>query len=123
MNGFLQYLAVFAVGGAFCVIAQILIVRTKLTSARILVLFLVVGIALEAFNLYGYIKDFAAAGATIPIIGFGSALAKGAIEGFKANGLLGALSGGLTKTASGLAATIMFSYIAALIFRPKTKNK
>ena len=122
MNKFLQYLIVFAVGGALCMLAQILIVRTKLTSSRILVIFLLVGIGLETFNLYGFIKDFAAAGASIPIMGFGSTLAEGAIEGFKANGLLGALSGGLKKTAPGISATILFSYIAAIIFKPKTKK-
>ena len=122
MNGVLQYLIVFAVGGALCVIAQILIIRTKLTAARILVIFLVAGIALEALKLYQYVGDFAAAGATIPIIGFGSSLAKGAIEGFKEKGLIGALSGGLVKTAAGVSAAILFSYIAAIIFKPHTKK-
>jgi len=122
MNGFLQYLVVFAVGGAFCAIAQLLIIRTKLTSARILVIFLVAGIALEAFKVYKFASEFAEAGATIPIIGFGSALAKGAIEGFKEKGLIGALSGGLVKTAAGVSAAILFSYVAAVIFKPHTKK-
>ena len=123
MNPVLLYLVVFAVGGTFCLLAQILIVRTKLTAARILVIFLVAGIALEAFGVYKYVREFAAAGATIPIIGFGSSLAKGAIEGFKEKGLIGALSGGLTKTAAGVSAAILFSYIAALICKPKTKKR
>ena len=123
MEMLLMYLKVFAVGGALCLLAQILIIRTKLTSARILVLFLLLGVALEAFGVYKYLVDFAAAGATIPISGFGAMLAKGAIEAFKDKGLIGALSGGLTKTAAGIAATIFFSYLAALIFSPKTKKR
>ena len=86
-------------------------------------MFLIAGIALEAFNIYHYVSDFAAAGATIPIIGFGSALAKGAIEGLKTKGLIGALSGGLVKTAPGVSAAVLFSYIAAVICKPKTKKK
>ena len=123
MDIFLTYLKVFAVGGAFCMLAQILIIRTKITPARILVIFLIAGIALEAVGVYKYVTDFAKAGATIPIIGFGSSIAKGAIEGFKTSGVLGAFGGGLKKTAAGIGAVILFSYAAALIFRPRTKRK
>ena len=122
MDIFIKYLLVFAIGGAFCLLAQILIIRTKITSARILVIFLIAGILLESLGVFKYIGEVGKAGATIPIIGFGSALAKGAIEGFKEKGVLGLFTGGLTKTAAGIAAAVFFSYFAALIFKPKTKK-
>ncbi|MDR1093551.1 MAG: SpoVA/SpoVAEb family sporulation membrane protein [Clostridiales bacterium] len=122
METFVKYLLVFAIGGAFCLIAQVLIIRTKLTSARILVIFLIAGILLESLGVFQYIGEVGKAGASIPIIGFGSSLAKGAIEGFKEKGILGLLTGGLTKTSAGIAAAVFFSYIAALVVSPKTKK-
>jgi len=121
MEIFLTYLKVFGVGGALCVLAQILLIKTKITSARILVIFLIAGILLEAIGVFHYIKEFAAAGATIPITGFGALLAKGAIEGAKADGILGLLGGAVKVAAVGLGATIVFSYFAALVANPKTK--
>ncbi|GHV00488.1 stage V sporulation protein AE [Clostridia bacterium] len=122
MDTFFKYLLVFAIGGAFCLIAQILIIRTKLTSARILVIFLIAGILLESLGVFKYIGEVGRAGASIPIIGFGSSLAKGAIEAFKEKGILGLFTGGLTKTSAGIAAAVFFSYIAALFVSPKTKK-
>ncbi|HEY8419311.1 MAG TPA: SpoVA/SpoVAEb family sporulation membrane protein [Clostridia bacterium] len=121
METILMYLKVFIIGGLICVIAQILIIKTKLTSARILVIFLIAGVVLEAIGIFQYLKEFAGAGVTVPILGFGSSLAKGAIEGVKNEGFLGIFTGGIVKTAAGLGAVTVFSYIAALIFSPKSK--
>ena len=118
----LTYLKVFLVGGFICLIGQILIIKTNLTSARILVLFVCVGAVMEAFGLYDPIVNFAAAGATVPITGFGRSLAKGAIEAVKERGILGAFTGGLTATAGGIAAAVIFAYLFSLIFSSKTKK-
>ncbi len=120
-NKLLTYLIVFAVGGAFCLVAQILIIKTKLTPARILVIFLVAGIALEAFGAFEYIKSFAKAGATIPIVGFGASLAKGAIEMARSVGFIGAFAGGLVNTAFGIGIAVVASFVVTLIFSPKSK--
>ena len=121
MNMFLQYLIVFVVGGFICLIAQILIIRTRMTSARILVLFELIGVFLQAINIFEPIKEFAKSGITVPIIGFGASLAKGGIEGIKKFGILGIFNGGLTATAAGIAAAVGFAYLFALIFRARTK--
>ncbi len=121
LNKLLTYLIVFAVGGAFCLVAQILIIKTKLTPARILVIFLVAGIALEAVGAFRYIKEFAKAGATIPIVGFGAALAKGAIEMARSVGFVGAFAGGLVNTAFGIGVAVVASFVVTLIFSPKSK--
>lgn len=118
----LTYLKVFLVGGFICFIGQLLIIKTNMTSARILVLFVAMGAVLESFGLYEPIVNFAAAGATVPITGFGRSLAKGAIEAVKDRGLLGAFTGGLSATAGGIAAAVIFAYIFALIFSSKTKK-
>lgn len=89
----LTYLIVFGIGGLVCVIGQILIIRTRMTSARILVLFLLIGVVLEAAQIFEPIKNFTNAGITVPIVGFGASLAKGAIDGAKADGILGVLRG------------------------------
>ena len=117
----MQYLWAFLVGGAICVIGQLLLSYTRLTSARILVLFVVLGVVLGGLGLYQPLVDFAGAGASVPLLGFGNALAKGAIEGAKAHGILGAFSGGISATAAGVSAAILFGWLAALLFRPKTK--
>ena len=104
MDMFLKYLIVFAVGGLVCLIAQILIIRTRMTSARILVLFELIGVFLQAVTLFEPIKNFANAGITVPIVGFGASLARGAMEAVKADGILGIFTGGLTATAGGIAA-------------------
>lgn len=121
METFLTYLQVFAVGGLVCLIGQVLINYTKLTSARILVIFLVLGIILESVMLFEPIKKFAHAGITIPITGFGSNLAKGAIKGVEKDGLLGAITGGVQASGAGLGAAILIGFIVALIAKPHTK--
>lgn len=117
----LSYLIAFAVGGAFCVIAQILIIKTKLTPARILVIFLLFGILLESLGVYQYIYKFAKAGVSVPIIGFGASLAKGAIELARSVGFFGAFAGGLIKTGYGIGVAVVASYLVTLIFSPKSK--
>ncbi|MDY3027416.1 MAG: stage V sporulation protein AE [Candidatus Faecivicinus sp.] len=115
------YLKAFLVGGLICVIGQILLQTTKLTSARILVVFVVSGVILTALGVYKPLVDFAGAGATVPLPGFGYSLAMGAIEAVNKYGLLGALAGGVTRTAAGIAAAIVFGLLNALIFKPHAK--
>lgn len=117
----LAFLKAFVVGGAICTIAQLLINYTKITSGKILVYFLLAGIFLQAIGVYQYIVDFAGSGATVPISGFGYLLAEGAIKGAK-NGLLGAFTGGLASASAGITAAIVFGYLNALIFKPKSKK-
>ncbi|MBO5349501.1 MAG: stage V sporulation protein AE [Clostridia bacterium] len=119
----MQILRCFAVGGLICVIGQILIDKTKLTPARILVTFVTTGVILGALGIYQYIIDFAGCGATVPLTGFGANLAKGTIEGVKNNGLLGAFVGGVKASAGGIAAAVCFGYIASLIAKPKIKKQ
>ncbi len=116
------FLKAFVVGGLICVIGQILINLTKMTSARILVTFLLAGIILEAIGAYQTLIDFAGAGATVPISGFGALLARGAIEG-SAEGVVGAISGGVKYAAFGLSSAIFFGYLNAIIFKPHTKKQ
>lgn len=116
-------LKAFVVGGLICVIGQILIDKTKLTPARILVLFVTTGVILGGLGIYKYLVDFAGAGTTVPLTGFGYNLAKGAIEGVKSSGLLGAFTGGIKNAAGGIAAAIFFGYIASLIAKPKMKKQ
>ncbi len=111
----MQYVYAFLVGGAFCVIAQILIDKTKLTPARILVMYVVMGVFLTAIGIYQPIVDFAGAGATVPLTGFGYSLAKGIEESVSESGFLGAFSGGLTACSAGIAAAVFFGLLAALI--------
>lgn len=112
----------FLVGGALCAIGEILLLRTNLTSARILVLYVVAGVLLTALGLYKPLVDFAGAGATTPLTGFGYSLATGAMQGVNRIGLLGALSGGVQNTAAGISAAVLFGLLNALIFKPKTKK-
>ncbi len=122
MEIFLDYLIVFLVGGTICMIAEILIITTNITSARILVTFELVGVFLQAIGVWDYISDFAKAGVNVPIIGFGASLAKGAIGAVETHGLLGVFTGGLCATAGGIAAAIGFAFLFALIFRSHTKK-
>lgn len=122
MEMFIDYLWVFIIGGLVCMIGEILIITTNITSARILVTFVLVGVFLEAVGVFKYISDFAGAGINVPIIGFGASLAKGAIGAVKSQGLLGIFTGGLTATAGGIAAAIVFAFIFALIFHSHTKK-
>ena len=117
----LIYLKAFLVGGLICVFGQILIQTTKLTSARILVLFVVSGVILTALGVYKPLVDFAGAGATVPLTGFGYSLAMGAIEAVNKYGVLGALAGGVTRAAAGISAAIVFGLLNALIFKPHAK--
>ena len=121
MEIFLLYLRVFVTGGLFCLIGQILINKTKMNTARILVLFLSIGVILEATGLWIYVEGFGASGATIPIVGFGASLARGAINGAKI-GILPALTMGLESVAGGLTAVIVFGLFFGLIFRSRTKK-
>ena len=113
----------FIVGGIICIIGQVLIDKTKLTPARILVAFVTIGCILGGLGIYQYLVDFAGAGATVPLTGFGYNLAKGAIKGVKEYGLIGAFTGGVTASAGGIAAAIFFGYIASLISKPKIKKE
>ena len=113
----------FITGGLICVIVQILIDKTKLTPARILVIFVTTGAILGGLGIYKYLVDFAGAGATVPLTGFGYNLAKGAIKGVQENGLIGAFTGGVTASSGGIAAAIFFGYIASLISKPKMKKE
>ena len=117
-----NYVIVFAVGGALCVIAQILIDKTKLTPARILVAYVTAGVILGAVGVYEPFAKFAGAGATTPLLGFGNTIAKGIREEIDSRGLIGALTGGLTAASAGIAAAMVFGYAAALIFSGKKKS-
>ena len=119
---YLKLFNAFWVGGIFCAIAQIFIDKTKLTPARIMVGYVVVGVILTAFKVYEPIINFAGCGASVPIIGFGYTLAKGVEKAVKAKGLFGVLSGGVTATAVGVSAAIFFGFICSLIFKPKGKR-
>lgn len=118
----MDYIKAFVIGGAICLIGQIILDNTKLTPAHILVSFLTTGVILGGLGIYKPIAEYGGAGATVPIIGFGYALSQGAIKAAKANGLIGAFTGGLEATAGGVAAAILFGYIMALLFDPKTKD-
>lgn len=113
----------FIVGGLICVVGQILIDKTKLTPARILVIFVTTGAILGGFGIYQKLVDFAGAGATVPLTGFGNLLAKGALEKVKESGFIGAFTGGTAAAAGGISAAIFFGYIASLISKPKIKKQ
>ncbi len=117
----MQYLWAFIIGGALCLIGQILIDKTSITPARILVIYVTLGVVLTAFGLYQPLVDLAGAGATVPLTGFGYALGKGAIEGAREHGVLGAITGGVKATAAGITAAVVLGYLNALIFTPKNK--
>ena len=122
MDIILKCIYAFLVGGFICTIGQVLIDYTKLTPARILVSFVVAGVLLTAVGIYEPIVKFAGAGATVPLTGFGYSLAKGVQEAVKQYGLIGALSGGLTATATGITASVLFGFIMSLIFKPGDKT-
>ena len=119
----MQLIRCFIVGGIICIIGQLLIDKTKLTPARILVTFVTAGAILGGLGIYKHIIDFAGCGATVPLTGFGANLAKGAIEEAKNQGLLGAFIGGIKSSAGGIAAAVFFGYIAALLSKPKIKKQ
>lgn len=117
----MQYLIAFVIGGAVCAVGQLLIDFTKLTPARILVTYVVLGVILSGCGLYQPFVDFAQAGATVPLTGFGHLLAKGVLEDVEKFGLLGAFTGGLRASAAGISAALFFGLLVALIFKPKDK--
>ena len=118
----MSYLKAFIVGGLFCLIGQILIDKTKLTPARILVGYVVCGVLLSAIGVYDKLIEFAGAGASVPLTGFGHSLAKGVREAVEESGILGVLTGGLKATAGGITAAVLLGFLASLIFRTKDKN-
>lgn len=118
----MDYVKAFIVGGLFCVIGQILIDKTSLTPARILVTYVVAGVILQIFGWYQKLIDFAGAGASVPLTGFGYALCKGVKKALSEDGFLGVLTGGFTAGAAGIAAAVIFSVLAALIFKPKSDS-
>lgn len=113
----------FIVGGILCIIGQILIDKTKLTPARILVIYVSIGSILGGLGIYKYLIDFAGCGATVPLTGFGSLLAKGTIEEIQSNGLIGILTGGLKASAAGIASAVFFGYLASIASKPKIKKQ
>ena len=122
LDALMMYVKAFVVGGLLCVIGQIFILKTKLTSARILVGYVTCGVILGALGIYKPLIDFAGAGATVPLTGFGYTLAHGAMEAARSEGLLGAFTGGVVSAAGGISAAVFFGYLAALIFKPKMKS-
>lgn len=118
----MQYLNAFLCGGILCLIGQILIDKTPLTPAKILVLYVVTGVALGGLGLYKYVVEWGGAGATVPLTGFGFLLAKGVEKAVSEHGVLGALTGGVTAAAGGITAAIFFGYLVALIFKSKSKS-
>lgn len=118
----MQYLRAFLAGGALCLIGQILIDKTKLTPARILTSYVVAGVLLGALGIYQPFADWAGAGATVPLTGFGNNLAKGVKRAVEEKGLLGAFTGGFTAAAGGVAAAVFFGYIVSVIFKPGDKS-
>lgn len=118
----MDYLRAFIVGGTICLIGQILMDKTSITPARILVIFVTSGVILGAIGLYEPIFEYGKAGASVPLPGFGYALAKGAMKDVDKYGLIGAFTGGIKATSAGIAAAIFFGYLMAVIFNPKTKS-
>lgn len=123
METFAEYLKAFAVGGMLCVIGQLLIDFTKLSPARILTSFVVAGVVLGALGVYQPLVDFAGAGASVPLTGFGNVLARGVRKAVTEKGLLGVFTGGLTAASAGICAAVFFALLAALIFKPRDKKK
>ena len=118
----MDYLKAFLVGGLFCIIGQVLIDKTKLTPARILVAYVVSGVILGAVGVYKPLAEWAGAGATVPLTGFGHLLAKGVKKAVEQDGLIGALTGGSTAAAGGITAAIFFGFLVALVCKPKPKG-
>ena len=122
MELFWEYARAFLCGGVLCLIGQVLIDRTKLTPARILVGYVTAGVILTALGLYEPLVEWAGAGATVPLSGFGYSLAKGVQEAVLNNGFLGVFMGGVTACAAGIAAGVFFGFVAALLFKPRDKS-
>ena len=118
----LSYVNAFFIGGLICAVGQVLIDKTKMTAARVLVLFVTLGVVLTAAGLYQKVLEIGGAGATVPLTGFGYSLAKGAFNDVDRYGLLGAFTGGIRATAAGVSAAIFFGYLASVAFKPKPKQ-
>lgn len=118
----MEYLNAFLCGGLLCAVGQIILDRTNLTPARILTGYVVAGVLLQAVGVYQYVVDWGGAGATVPLTGFGYSLAKGVAKAVAEKGLLGVITGGLTATAGGIAAAVVFGLLMASLFRPKEKR-
>lgn len=118
----MNYLWAFLVGGGICVIGQILLSKTNITPARILVLFVTLGVLLTAVGVYEPLVEFSGAGAQVPLTGFGFSLAKGVFDAVDESGFIGVLTGGVAGTAGGIAAAVLFGYLIAVVFSPKTKK-
>ena len=121
MELFMEYARAFLCGGVLCLIGQLLIDKTPLTPAKILVTYVVSGVVLGGLGLYKYVVEFGGAGATVPLTGFGFLLSKGVAKAVEEQGVLGALTAGVTAAAGGIAASIFFGYLAALVFKSKPK--
>ena len=122
MDLFWEYARAFLCGGVLCLIGQLLIDKTSLTPAKILVTYVVSGVVLGGLGIYEHLVDFAGAGATVPLTGFGYLLAKGVRKAVEEQGVMGALTGGITAAAGGITAAIFFGYLVALVFKPKPKS-
>lgn len=122
MDTFMEYARAFIVGGLFCAVGQILIDYTKLTPARILVCYVVAGVILGALGLYEPLVEFAGGGATVPLTGFGNALARGVKEAVIEDGLLGAFTGGFAASAAGISAAVVFGLLVSVVFKPGDKS-
>lgn len=118
----MEYIKAFVVGGLICVIGQILIDKTRLTPARILVTFVTLGVFFQLLGIYQPVVDFAGAGATVPLTGFGYNLCKGMEKAVSEKGFMGIFTGAFTAGAAGLSAAVVFGFLAALIFKPKPKS-
>lgn len=121
MFDLIMYLKVFLVGGFVCLVGQVLIITTQMTSARILVTFLLIGVVLEIFKVFEPIKEFCGSGITVPIIGFGYSLARGALQAYETSGALGILTGGLVAVAGGIAVAVVSAFFVALFCKSRTK--
>ncbi len=121
MGNFTEYLWAFLIGGAFCLIGQLLIDYTKLTPARILTVYVVAGVILGAIGVYAPLVEIGGAGATVPLTGFGNLLAEGVRKAVDEKGILGAFTGGFSSAAAGICAAIICGFIVALVFKPKEK--
>ncbi len=117
----MDYIKAFIIGGIFCAIGEIIIDKTKLTPARLLTGYVCTGVLLSLIGIYDKLVDFAGAGATVPLTGFGYSLFEGVKEAIKKDGFIGIFTGGLTATAGGIAAVMLFGFLAALLSKPKSK--
>ena len=124
MNGemLLMYVKAFAVGGLLCALGEVIILKTKLTPARVLVCYITAGVILSGLGVYGAVAEFAGAGATVPLTGFGHTLAQGAIRAVQESGLIGAFTGGVSAAAGGITAAVFFGFLAAVCFKPRPKG-